>query len=140
MAQPTARFWLPLNATAALAFTLGSLSAPVQAQAISDKEGYDSLLSCAAFFSAAAAVTEDDRKTSNDATELATAFMTGAILLAPGGNSRRAEAELEKQAQDFAVVMQDDTASNAKDMEELADSCGTLGEVYLPEVLARAGE
>lgn len=116
-----------------------ALVAPAQAQAVSDREGYDSLLSCAAFFSAVAAVTEDDRKTSNDATELATAFMTGAIVLAPGGNSGRAEAELEKQAQDFAVVMLDDSASNAKDMEDLAESCGTLGEVYLPEVLARAG-
>jgi hypothetical protein len=28
----------------------------------------------------------------------------------------------------------------AKDLEGLADNCGTLGEQYLPEVLARAGE
>ncbi len=117
------------------------LAAPVQAQSgLSDKDGYSSLLSCAAFFSAAAAVTEDDKKTSAEATELATAFMVGAVLLAPGGNSKKAEAELEEQAQLFAVAMIDDSNAMAKDLEELADNCGTLGESYLPGVLERAGQ
>lgn len=125
--------------TGALAAAL--LAVPVQAQSgLSDKDGYSSLLSCAAFFSAAAAVTEDDKKTSAEATELATAFMVGAVLLAPGGNSKKAEAELEEQAQLFAVAMIDDSNAMAKDLEELADSCGTLGESYLPGVLERAGQ
>lgn len=115
------------------------LGAPAHAQTLSDKDGYETLLSCAAFFSAAAAVTEDDKKTSGEATELATAFMTGAVLLAPGGNSKKAETELEEQAQLFAVAMLDDSSAMAKDLEELADNCGTLGESYLPGVLARAG-
>lgn len=140
MAQPVSRFSLQLNAAAALALMLGSLAAPAQAQTLSDKEGYDTLLSCAAFFSAAAAVTEDDKKTSSEATELATAFMTGAVLLAPGGNTGQAEAALEEQAQLFAVAMVDESSGMAKDLEELADNCGTLGESYLPEVLARASE
>ncbi|WP_152414462.1 hypothetical protein [Blastomonas sp. AAP53] len=116
------------------------IGSPAQAQGLSDKDGYASLLSCAAFFSAAAAVTEDDKKTSGEATELATAFMTGAVLLAPGGNTAKAEAELEEQAQLFAVAMIDDSSAMAKDLEELADNCGTLGEGYLPGVLERAGE
>lgn len=115
------------------------LAAPAHAQTLSDKDGYETLLSCAAFFSAAAAVTEGDKKTSGEATELATAFMTGAVLLAPGGNSKKAETELEEQAQLFAVAMLDDSSAMAKDLEELADNCGTLGESYLPGVLARAG-
>lgn len=115
------------------------LAAPAHAQTLSDKDGYETLLSCAAFFSAAAAVTEGDKKTSGEATELATAFMTGAVLLAPGGNSKKAETELEEQAQLFAVAMLDDSSAMAKDLEELADNCGTLGKSYLPGVLARAG-
>jgi len=122
----------------ALAFS--AIAAPAHAQSLSDKEGYDSLLSCAAFFSAAAAMTEDDKKTSGEATELATAFMTGAVLLAPGGDSAKAEKALEEQAQIFAVAMVADDKAMAKDLEGLADNCGTLGEQYLPEVLARAGE
>lgn len=122
------------------AAALGALAAPAQAQSLSDKDGYDSLLSCAAFFSAAAAVTEDDKKTSGEATELATAFMTGAVLLAPGGDSAKAEKALEEQAQVFAVAMISEDKAMAKDLEGLADNCGTLGEQYLPEVLARAGE
>ena len=139
MALPVSRFSLPVKALAAFAILTGSIAAPAQAQSgLSDKEGYATLLSCAAFFSAAAAVTENDAKTSKDATELATAFMTGAVLLAPGGNTGKAEAELEEQAQLFAVAMIDDSNAMAKDLEQLADSCGTLGENYLPEVLARA--
>ncbi|PXW73760.1 hypothetical protein C7451_10946 [Blastomonas natatoria] len=122
------------------AFALASLSPSAQAQTLSDKEGYDSLLSCAAFFSAAAAVTEDDKQTSDQATELATAFMTGAVLLAPGSDSARAEKALEEQAQIFAVAMISDDKAMTKDLEGLADSCGTLGESYLPEVIARAGQ
>jgi hypothetical protein len=122
------------------AAALGALAVPAQAQSMSDKDGYDSLLSCAAFFSAAAAVTEDDKKISGEATELATAFMTGAVLLAPGGDSAKAEKALEEQAQVFAVAMISDDKAMAKDLEGLADNCGTLGEQYLPEVLARAGE
>lgn len=132
---------LPLFSRFALsAVALSVLAVPAQAQSLSDKDGYDSLLSCAAFFSAAAAVTDDDKKTSGEATELATAFMTGAVLLAPGGNSDKAEKELEEQAQVFAVAMLADDKSMTKDLKELADNCGTLGESYLPEVLARAGE
>lgn len=139
MALPVFRFSLPVKALSAFAIMIGSMAAPGQAQSgLSDKEGYATLLSCAAFFSAAAAVTENDAKTSKDATELATAFMTGAVLLAPGGNTAKAEAELEEQAQLFAVAMIDDSNAMAKDLEQLADSCGTLGESYLPEVLARA--
>lgn len=124
----------------ASAIVASALAVPAHAQsALSDKEGYDSLLSCAAFFSAAAAVTEDDAKTSKDATDLATAFMTGAVLLAPGGNTAKTESDLEEQAQLFAVAMIDDSKAMAKDLESLADNCGTLGETYLPEVLARAG-
>lgn len=123
---------------AAAAFAAAALTAPANAQSLSDADGYSTLLSCAAFFSAAAAVTEGDAKTSGEATELATAFMTGAILLAPGGNTTKAEAELDEQAQLFAVAMVDDSSAMAKDLEELADNCGTLGEKYLPEVLARA--
>lgn len=115
------------------------LAAPAQAQALSDREGYDSLLSCAALFSAAAAATEGEAKTSDEATELATAFMTGAMLLAPGGNSKQAEAELAEQAQLFAVAMLDEGSAMAKDLEAMADNCGTLGETYLPEVIARGG-
>jgi hypothetical protein len=110
---------------------------PAQAQSISDQEGYNALLSCAAFFSAAAAVTGSDTKTGRDATQLATAYMTGAILLAPGGNSDKAEAELEDQAEMFAIAMVDESGTAATDLEGLADGCGTLGESYLPEVLAR---
>jgi len=122
------------------AAALGALAAPVQAQSLSDKDGYDSLLSCAAFFSAAAAVTDSDKQTSKEATDLATAFMTGAVLLAPGGNSDAAEKVLEEQAQVFAVAMMSEDKSLTKDLKGLADNCGTLGEEYLPEVLARAGE
>lgn len=132
---------LPLFSRFALsALALSALAVPAQAQSLSDEDGYDSLLSCAAFFSAAAAVTDDDKKTSGEATELATAFMTGAVLLAPGGNSDAAEKALEEQAQVFAVAMLADDKSMTKDLKELADNCGTLGESYLPEVLARAGE
>jgi hypothetical protein len=131
---------LPFSRFALAAAALGALAVPASAQSISDKEGYDSLLSCAAFFSAAAAVTEDDKKTSGEATELATAFMTGAVLLAPGGNSDAAEKALEEQAQVFAVAMVAEDKAMNKDLEELADNCGTLGESYLPEVLARAGQ
>jgi hypothetical protein len=141
MAQPVSRFSAPLKAIAASAVLLGSVPLPVAAQSgLSDKDGYSSLLSCAAFFSAAAAVTEDDKKTSGEATELATAFMTGAVLLAPGGNTKKAETELEEQAQLFAVAMLDDSSAMAKDLEELADNCGTLGESYLPGVLERVGQ
>lgn len=119
---------------------LAALAAPAQAQSLSDKEGYDSLLSCAAFFSAAAAVTDSDKETSKEATDLATAFMTGAVLLAPGGNSDAAEKALEEQAQVFAAAMLSDDKSLTKDLKELADNCGTLGEEYLPEVMLRAGE
>ncbi len=122
------------------AAALGALAGPAHAQSMSDKDGYDVLLSCAAFFSAAAAVTESDKKTSDEATELATAFMTGAVLLAPGGNSDAAEKALEEQAQIFAVAMVADDKAMTKDLKDLADNCGTLGEEYLPEVLARAGE
>ena len=83
-------------------------------------------------------MTEGDKKTSGEATELATAFMTGAVLLAPGGNSKKAETELEEQAQLFAVAMLDDSSAMAKDLEDLADNCGPLGESYLPGVLERA--
>lgn len=132
---------LPLFSRFALsALALSALAGPAHAQTMSDKEGYDVLLSCAAFFSAAAAVTDEDKKTSGEATELATAFMTGAVLLAPGGNSDKAEKELEEQAQIFAVAMLADDKSMTKDLKELADNCGTLGEEYLPDVLARAGE
>jgi hypothetical protein len=130
----------PFSRLLAGAVALGALIVPAQAQTLSDKDGYDSLLSCAAFFSAAAAVTEGDKKTSDEATELATAFMTGAVLLAPGGNSDRAEKELEEQAQVFALAMVADDKAMAKDLEGLADNCGTLGESYLPEILERAGE
>lgn len=141
MAQPVSRFSLQLNAAAALALMLSSLAAPAHAQSgLSDKEGYDTLLSCAAFFSAAAAVSGDNTQTGKDATELATAFMTGAVLLAPGGNIGQAEAALEEQAQLFAVAMVDESSGMAKDLEELADNCGTLGESYLPGVLERAGQ
>ncbi|WAC22569.1 hypothetical protein [Blastomonas sp. SL216] len=119
---------------------LGALAVPAHGQAISDKEGYDSLLSCAAFFSAAAAVTEGDAKASGDATELATAFMTGAVLLAPGGDTAKAEKALEEQAQMFAVAMVADDKGMTNDLDELADGCSTLGESYLPEILERAGE
>jgi hypothetical protein len=140
MALPASRILLPFKAVTVFAVMIGTIATPAHAQSgISDKEGYSTLLSCAAFFSAAAAVTDDDAKTSKDATELAPAFMTGAVLLAPGGNTSRAEAQLEEQAQLFAVAMVDESGSSVKDMEELADSCGTLGETYLPEVLARAG-
>lgn len=140
MAQPVSRFSAPFKAIAASAVLLGSVPLPLAAQSgLSDKDGYSSLLSCAAFFSAAAAVTEDDAKTSKDATDLATAFMTGAVLLAPGGNTAKTESDLEEQAQLFAVAMIDDSKAMAKDLESLADNCGTLGETYLPEVLARAG-
>lgn len=140
MALLASRILLPLKVVTAFAVALGAVTAPLQAQSgLSDKDGYDSLLSCAAFFSAAAAVTDDDAKTSKEATELATAFMTGAVLLAPGGNSAKAEAALEEQAQLFAVAMLDESSAMAKDLEELADNCGTLGESYLPEVIARAG-
>lgn len=131
---------LPFSRLLASAVALGALIVPAHAQTLSDKDGYDSLLSCAAFFSAAAAVTEGDKKTSDEATELATAFMTGAVLLAPGGNSDRAEKELEEQAQVFALAMVADDKAMAKDLEGLADNCGTLGESYLPEILERAGE
>jgi hypothetical protein len=132
---------LPLFSRFALsALALSAIAGPAQAQSLSDKDGYDSLLSCAAFFSAAAAVTDGDKQTSGEATELATAFMTGAVLLAPGGNSDKAEKELEEQAQVFAVAMLADDKSMTNDLKELADNCGTLGEEYLPEVLARAGE
>ena len=130
----------PFSRLLAGAVALGALIVPAHAQTLSDKDGYDSLLSCAAFFSAAAAVTEGDKKTSDEATELATAFMTGAVLLAPGGNSDRAEKELEEQAQVFALAMVADNKAMAKDLEGLADNCGTLGESYLPEILERAGE
>ncbi len=130
----------PFSRLLAGAVALGALIVPAHAQTLSDKDGYDSLLSCAAFFSAAAAVTEGDKKTSDEATELATAFMTGAVLLAPGGNSDRAEKELEEQAQVFALAMVADDKAMAKDLEGLADNCGTLGESYLPEILERAGE
>ena len=140
MALLALRNSLPLKAVTAFAALLGAVTTPLQAQSgLSDKDGYDSLLSCAAFFSAAAAVTDDDAKTSKEATELATAFMTGAVLLAPGGNSAKAEAALEEQAQLFAVAMLDESSAMAKDLEELADNCGTLGESYLPGVIARAG-
>lgn len=122
------------------AAALGALVAPAQAQSLSDKDGYDSLLSCAAFFSAAAAVTDDDKKTSGEATELATAFMAGVMLLAPGGKTAAAEKALEEQAQVFAVAMLSEDKAMAKDLEGLADNCGTLGEQYLPEVLARGSE
>ena len=122
------------------AAALGALATPAHAQTLSDKDGYDSLLSCAAFFSAAAAVTEDDKKTSGEATELATAFMTGAMLLAPGGNQDRAEKELQEQTEVFAVAMVADDKGMTQDLDELADGCSTLGENYLPEVIARAGE
>lgn len=122
------------------AAALGALVAPAQAQSLSDKDGYDSLLSCAAFFSAAAAVTDSDKKTSGEATELATAFMAGVMLLAPGGKTGAAEKALEEQAQVFAVAMLSEDKSMNKDLKELADNCGTLGEQYLPEVLARASE
>lgn len=136
MAFIVSRLFAPVAALAVLA---GSVAVPAHAQSgISDREGYDSLLSCAAFFSAAAAIAEDDAKASKDATELATAFMTGVMLLAPGGNTNAAEAELGKQAELFALAMVDESGSSAKDMEQLADSCGTLGENYLPDVIARA--
>lgn len=124
---------------AACTALLGLVAVPAQAQsALSDKEGHETLLSCAAFFSAAAVIAGDDKKMAKDATDLATAFMTGAVLLAPGGNTSKAEAALEEQAELFAVAMLDESSSMAKDLEGLADSCGTLGENYLPEVLARA--
>ncbi|MAF61531.1 MULTISPECIES: hypothetical protein [Pseudomonadota] len=122
------------------AAALASLAAPAHAQSLSDKEGYDALLSCAAFFSAAAAITDGDKKTSGEATELATAFMTGAMLLAPGGNQDRAEKELQEQTEVFAVAMVADDKGMTQDLDELADGCSTLGENYLPEVIARAGE
>ena len=131
---------LPFSRFTLAAAALGALAVPASAQSISDKEGYDSLLSCAAFFSAAAAVTDSDKQTSKEATDLATAFMTGAVLLAPGGNSDAAERALEEQAQVFAVAMMSDDKSLTKDLKELADNCGTLGEEYLPEVMLRAGE
>lgn len=122
------------------AAALGALIAPAQAQSLSDKDGYDSLLSCAAFFSAAAAVTDSDKQTSKEATDLATAFMAGVMLLAPSGKADAAEKALEEQAQVFAVAMLSDDKSLTKDLKELADNCGTLGEEYLPEVMLRAGE
>lgn len=138
MSLPVSRITSLLKPAAAFAILLGASSAPTLAQAaLSDKEGHDTLLSCAAFFSAAAAVAEDDPKLAREATELATAFMTGVMLLAPGGNTRKSEAALDEQAQMFAVAMLDESAGMAKDLEDLADSCGTLGEDYLPEVLAR---
>lgn len=122
----------------ASAIVVTALVAPAHAQAISDREGYGSLLSCAAYFSAAAAITEGDRRASKDAMDLATSFMMGAMILAPGGNTRRTEAEVGKQAEAFAVTLMDTSRAMVREMDEMADNCGTLGEVYLPGILARA--
>lgn len=122
------------------AAALGAIAAPAQAQGLSDKDGYDALLSCAAFFSAAAAVTDADKEASGQATELATAFLTGAMLLAPGGNEAKTEKALEEQTKMFAAAMVADDKAMTQDLDELADGCSTLGDKYLPEVIARAGE
>ena len=69
--------------------------------------------------------------------DLATSFMMGAMILAPGGNTRRTEAEVGKQAEAFAVTLMDTSRAMVREMDEMADNCGTLGEMYLPEILAR---
>ena len=122
------------------AAALGARVGPAHSQALSDKDGYDSLLGCAAFFSAAAAVTDSDKEMSDQAVDLAKAFMAGAVLLVPDGKTEAAEKALEEQAQVFVVAMMSDDKTITKDLKELADNCGTLGEEYLPEVMARAGE
>jgi len=135
MPVPVVRFSAPISAIAALTVLCGSIAEPAIAQP-SDAEGYSSLVSCAALFTAVGGVSEG--QDGKDALDLATSFMTGAILIAPGGNTDRAEREFTEQTELFAVALLDETQSSDSDITSLSDSCVGLAESYLPEILARA--
>ena len=135
MPLPVVRFSATIFAIAALTVLCGSIAEPAIAQP-SDAEGYSSLVSCAALFTAVGGVSEG--QDGKDALDLATSFMTGAILIAPGGNTDRAEREFTDQTELFAVALLDETQSSDSDITSLSDSCVGLAESYLPEILARA--
>jgi len=126
-----------LSTAAATSLMLGAAAASAWSQSgPSDAEGYSSLVSCAALFTAVGGVSEG--QDGKDALDLATSFMTGAILIAPGGNTDRAEREFTDQTELFAVALLDETQSSDSDITSLSDSCVGLAESYLPEILARA--
>lgn len=138
MALPAlSRISAPFTASAAGALLLAGLAPAAVAQP-TQAEGYDSLLSCAAFFSAIGGIAGADTKDGKDATDLATNFMTGALLIAPAGKEAAAEAELEKQAEMFAEAMLDEKSASSADLDKMLESCGALGETYLAEILATA--